>query len=88
MNITLRDRYESIKKRDFKSSLRQLLEQDYKLLGSRKIIEILSEDIEDLHNEYYPHRDRVGFGQIVFRLTYLDKTNSSIFQGIKDFIIY
>ncbi|MDQ3194305.1 MAG: DUF1670 domain-containing protein, partial [Bacteroidota bacterium] len=68
MNQT-RDRYESIKKRDFKSSLIQLLENEYKLLGSRKIIEMLSEDIEDLHNEYYPHRDGVGFGEIVFRTT-------------------
>ncbi len=64
-----RDRYESINKRDFKSSLIQLLENEYKLLGSRKIIEMLSEDIEDLHNEYYPHRDRLGFGEIVFRTT-------------------
>jgi len=65
----IRDRFESIKKRDFKSSLINLLENDYKLLGSRKIIELLSVDIEDLHNEYYPHINRVGNGEIVFRTT-------------------
>lgn len=59
----MRDRFESLKKRDFKSALIHLLENDYKLLGSRKIIELLSEDIEDLHNEYYPHRNRVGYGR-------------------------
>lgn len=46
----LRDRYESINKRDFKSALINLMEQEYKLIGSRKIIELLAEDIEDLHN--------------------------------------
>jgi len=65
----IRDRFESLKKRDFKSSLTNLLEKDYKLIGSRKIIELLSVDIEDLHNEYYPHRDRVGNGEIVLRTT-------------------
>ena len=55
-----RDRYESLKKRDFRSALIHLLENEYKLLGSRKILELLSEDIEDLHNEYYPNISRVG----------------------------
>lgn len=64
-----RDRYESIKKRDFRTALINLLERDYKIIGSRKVIELLSEDIEDLHNEYYPHTNRVGNGEIVFRTT-------------------
>lgn len=64
-----RDRYESINKRDFKSALINLLEKEYRILGSRKIIEILAEDIEDMHNEFYPSIGRVGFGEIAFRTT-------------------
>lgn len=47
-----RDRYESINKRNFRQALINLLEQEYKILGSRKIIEILSEDIEELQREF------------------------------------
>lgn len=81
----IRDRYESIKKRDFKSALINILESDYKLLGSRKIIELLSEDIEDLHNEYYPHRDRVGNGEIVFRTTKDDGQRQSYGKKTEDY---
>ena len=65
----IRDRYETINKRDFRSALINLLESEYGILRSRKLIELLAEDVEDLHNEYYPHSDRVGYGEIVFRTT-------------------
>jgi hypothetical protein len=64
-----RDRYESINKRNFRSAIINLLENEYKILGSRKILEILADDIENLHREYYPRQDQVGFGQIVFTTT-------------------
>lgn len=82
---SIRDRFESLKKRDFRSSLIHLLENQYKLLGSRKIIELLSEDIEDLHNEYYPHRDRVGYGEIVFRTTKDDGQRQSYGKRTEDY---
>jgi hypothetical protein len=74
-----------MKKRDFRSSLINLLENEYKLLGSRKILELLSEDIEDLHNEYYPHRDRVGYGEIVFRTTKDDGQRQSYGKRTEDY---
>jgi len=52
-----RDRYESINKRNYRSAIKNLLENEYKILGSRKIIEMLSDDLEDLHREYYPKRN-------------------------------
>lgn len=64
-----KDRYESINKRDFRSALVNLLESEYKILGSRKLINLLADDIENLHREYYPRQSEVGFGEIVFRTT-------------------
>ncbi len=69
MNRKIRDRYESINKRNFRSALINLLESEYKILGSRKILSMLSEDIEQLHSEYYPSIREVGVGEIVFRTT-------------------
>ncbi len=41
-----RDRYESINKRNFRTAIINLLEKEYKIMGSRKILQILADDIE------------------------------------------
>ena len=69
VNREYRDRYESINKRNFKNALVHLLENDYKVLGSRKILQMLADDIIDLQKELYPSRSNVGPGEIVFRVT-------------------
>ena len=86
MNSTqIRDRYESITKRNFRSALIHMLETEYKLLGSRKILEMLADDIEDLYREYYPSVDRVGFGEIVFRTTKDDGQRQSYGKKAEDY---
>ncbi len=65
----VRDRYESINKRNFHQAIVRLLEDEYKILGSRKVLDMLADDIENLHREYYPSRNQVGFGEIIFTTT-------------------
>ena len=84
MNPT-RDRYESIKKRDFQQAIVNMLENQYKILGSRKVIEMLAEDIEDLHKEYHPSKNHVGFGEIVFRTTKDDGQRQSYGKKVEDY---
>jgi transposase len=86
MNKTgIRDRYESISKRNFRSALIHMLETEYKMLGSRKILEMLADDIEDLHRECYPSIDRVSFGEIVFRTTKDDGQRQSYGKKAEDY---
>ena len=85
MNRKLRDRYSSIPKRNFRSSLIKLLEDEYKILGSRKILEILADDIENLHKEFYPDKKGVGFGEIVFRTTADDGQRQSYGKRTEDY---
>lgn len=80
-----RDRYESINKRNFRSALIYMLENEYKLLGSRKILEMLADDIESLRREFYPEVDRVGFGEIVFRTTKDDGQRQSYGKKAEDY---
>ncbi len=80
-----RDRFESIPKRNFRNSLIKLLEDEYKILGSRKILEILADDIENLHNEFYPDKQGVGFGEIVFRTTADDGQRQSYGKRTEDY---
>lgn len=84
MNPT-RDRYESINKRNFHQAILALLEKEYKILGSRKVLEMLSDDIEDLHREYYPSKNEVGFGEIVFRTTKDDGQRQNYGKKTEDY---
>ena len=81
----LRDRYESINKRNFCNSLINLLETDYKVLGSRKILSMLAEDIEFLYRDFHPPASEVGFGEIVFRTTKDDGQRQSYGKKTEDY---
>jgi len=80
-----RDRYESINKRNFRSAIINLLENEYKILGSRKIIEMLADDLEDLHREYYPKQEQVGYGEIKFTTTKDDGQRQSYGKKTEDY---
>ena len=80
-----RDRYESINKRNFRTAIINLLEKEYKIIGSRKILEILADDIENLHREYYPKQDQVGFGEIIFTTTKDDGQRQSYGKKTEDY---
>lgn len=80
-----RDRYESINKRNFRTAIINLLENEYKILGSRKIIEMLADDLEDLHREHYPKQEQVGFGQLVFTTTKDDGHRQSYGKKTEDY---
>jgi transposase len=80
-----RDRYESINKRNFHSGIINLLEREYKILGSRKVLEMLADDIENLHREYYPGKDQVGFGEIIFTTTKDDGQRQSYGKKAEDY---
>jgi len=64
-----RNRYESIAKRSFFNGIVKLLEEEYKIVGSRKVITMIAEDIVELHKEFYPGIEKRGFGQIVWQTT-------------------
>jgi hypothetical protein len=63
------DRFASLEKRSFRSALIRLLETEYKLLGSRRVLYALSEDIESLFEEYFPRQDRIEPGTIAWITT-------------------
>lgn len=63
------NRYESIPKRSFRNGIIRLLEENYKLLGSHKVIQMISDDIVELHQEFYPELEKESFGHIVWRTT-------------------
>lgn len=61
--------YASIEKRTFESALLHLLETEYGLLGGRRILRLLVEDVTGLMNEFYPPMEQVGSGALVWTCT-------------------
>ena len=48
-----RQHYISMRKRNFKQAVVHLLETDYKIIGSHKVIQIIAEDIEELAQRFF-----------------------------------
>lgn len=63
------DPYQSITKRNFRSAVTHLLETEYKLVGSHRILDLLAEDIEALTQEFYPTTERAASGSLIWTTT-------------------
>jgi len=83
----IRDRYESISKRDFKTALIRLLETEYKVLGSRKVLVMLADDVEQLHQAYYPLRNRLQTGDVVWQTTKDDGQRPNYGKKTEDYAV-
>lgn len=59
----------SIEKRTFESALLHLLETDYGLLGGRRILNLLTEDVMTLVEEFYPTTERARRGMVIWTCT-------------------
>ena len=78
-------RYESIPKRNFQNAIIRLLEENYKLLGSHKVIEMIANDILALHKEFYPEADKESYGHIVWRTTKITNRKPSYGTKAEDY---
>jgi hypothetical protein len=81
----LKSRYESIPKRNFRNAIIKLCEEHYKILGSRKVLQMLADDIEELHQEFYPEAVNRGMGYIVWRTTDASSKKPSYGQRAEDY---
>jgi len=67
--LNRQDRFASLEKRSFRAALIRLLETEYKLIGSRRVLAALADDIEHLQGEFFPPRDRIEAGTIAWVTT-------------------
>ena len=77
--------YVGTAKRTFKQALIRLLETDYGLLGSRRVLSLLAEDVERLVNEFYPAPQRLSGGWMVFTGTKASGKKSRPGQSASDY---
>ena len=84
---TYKDRYESIPKRNFRNAIIKLCEEHYKILGSRKVLSMLADDIVELHKEFYPETEQRGMGWVVWRTTSADSKKPGYGTRAEDYKI-
>ena len=58
--------YIGVIQRSFKSAVVHLLETDYALVGSRRVLEMLAEDVTHLADQFHPAQSCVQSGWLVF----------------------
>jgi hypothetical protein len=61
--------YGSIQKRTFAAALLHHLETEWALLGGRRILQLLVDDVETLRAEFYPSLENVGTGTLIWTCT-------------------
>jgi hypothetical protein len=69
MKVESSNRYASIPKRNFRNAIIRLLEEQFKILGSHKVLQMIADEIVELHKEFYPEIEKQSFGHIVWRTT-------------------
>lgn len=58
--------YVGLSQRTFQQALVHLLESDYSLLGSRRVLDLLAQDVQQLVDQFYPQPKRLSSGWLVF----------------------
>lgn len=76
--------YAPVAKRDFRQALIHRLETEYKILGSHRVLEMIAADIQSLMEEYYPLRERVKAGEILWTTTADTGRKSGRGQKVED----
>lgn len=67
------DRYATIGRRDFRSAIEHLLETEFKLVGSHRVIRLIADSIVGLQREFYPDQARLEPGMIIWATTKADE---------------
>jgi hypothetical protein len=58
--------YTGTLQRSFQQAVVHLLETDYRMLGSRRVLELLAADLQQLVDRFYPAPERLSSGWMVF----------------------
>jgi len=63
------DRYKTVGRRDFGSAVEHMLETEFKLVGSHRVIRMMVERIMELHREFFPETKHQSPGTVFWATT-------------------
>lgn len=65
----LSDRYATVGRRNFGAAIENLLETEFKLVGSHRVIRMIAQAVVELHGEFYPPEERLEPGTVLWATT-------------------
>ncbi len=77
--------FSNLNKKTFRQAITELLEREYKILGSHKVLELIADDIVSLQHKYYPQNDQDAFGQLSWVSTSADNPKPQLGQKLEDY---
>jgi len=78
------DPFANLDKKTFRQAIIELLESEYKLLGSHKILELIAEDIVELEYKYHPRKKTNKFGSLSWLLLPSRITSPNWVKSVKN----
>lgn len=66
---SLPDRYATVGRRDFRAALEYLLETEFKLVGSHRVIRLIAESVVELQRQFYPEYEQLEPGTVLWATT-------------------
>jgi predicted transcriptional regulator len=77
--------FSNLDKKTFKQAIIELLEREYKILGSHKVLELIAEDIVALQHKYYPQTKDTSFGHLSWVSTSADNGKPKLGQKREEY---
>ena len=83
--MPVRDRFEALTKRSYRQGIVHLLESEYKILGSHRVLEQLAEDVEGLNREYFGEQSKMAPGVLCWRTQSLEDQKITYAKRTEDY---
>lgn len=83
--MPVRDRFEALTKRSYRQAIVHLLETEYKIIGSHRVLEQLAEDVESLNREYFGEQSKMAPGILCWRTQSLEDQKISYGKRTEDY---
>ena len=83
--MPVRDRFEALTKRTYRQAIVHLLETEYKILGSHRILEQLAMDVEDLNRTYFGEQVKMAPGVLCWRTQSLEDQKITYAKRTEDY---
>jgi hypothetical protein len=83
--MPVRDRFEALTKRSYRQAIVHLLESEYKIIGSHRVLEQLAEDVESLNREYFGEQSKMAPGILCWRTQSLEDQKITYAKRTEDY---
>lgn len=83
--MPVRDRFEALTKRNYRQAIVHMLETEYKIVGSHRVLEQLAEDVESLNREYFGEQSKMAPGVLCWRTQSLEDQKITYAKRAEDY---